>query len=162
MTTLTAVANVVARGDGASLGLRRITVNEVIRERIVTLPRAIPQLPGENPREEPTLAWHRRPPPDRSMRCRYPSFCLCGADYCGECRCAAATVGRQGHSVALGPANAPSLIAMKRISKDFQHPILTPLQWCCWRAKKLGDEAHRFYDVPVTKLPQDTTHVQQY
>lgn len=65
------------------------------------------------------------------------------------------------HSVALGPHDAPSLIAMKRIGKDFQQfDSDTTAMVLLEGQEKLGDEAHRFYDVLVTKLSQDTTHVQ--
>lgn len=64
------------------------------------------------------------------------------------------------HSVALGPHDAPSLIAMKRIGKDFQQfDSDTTAMVLLEGQEKLGDEAHRFYDVLVTKLSQDTTHV---
>ncbi|WP_236730251.1 MMPL family transporter, partial [Mycobacterium tuberculosis] len=63
------------------------------------------------------------------------------------------------HSVALGPHDAPSLIAMKRIGKDFQQfDSDTTAMVLLEGQEKLGDEAHRFYDVLVTKLSQDTTH----
>ncbi|CMG44495.1 transmembrane transport protein mmpL1 [Mycobacterium tuberculosis] len=62
------------------------------------------------------------------------------------------------HSVALGPHDAPSLIAMKRIGKDFQQfDSDTTAMVLLEGQEKLGDEAHRFYDVLVTKLSQDTT-----
>ncbi|MFV3502593.1 MMPL family transporter, partial [Mycobacterium tuberculosis] len=61
------------------------------------------------------------------------------------------------HSVALGPHDAPSLIAMKRIGKDFQQfDSDTTAMVLLEGQEKLGDEAHRFYDVLVTKLSQDT------
>ncbi len=63
--------------------------------------------------------------------------------------------------MALGPHDAPSLIAMKRIGKDFQQfDSDTTAMVLLEGQEKLGDEAHRFYDVLVTKLSQDTTHVQ--
>ncbi len=65
------------------------------------------------------------------------------------------------HSVALGPHDAPSLIAMKRIGKDFQQfDSDTTAMVLLEGQEKLGDDAHRFYDTLVAKLSQDTTHVQ--
>lgn len=50
---------------------------------------------------------------------------------------------------------------MKRIGKDFQQfDSDTTAMVLLEGQEKLGDEAHRFYDVLVTKLSQDTTHVQ--
>ncbi|WP_408632354.1 MMPL/RND family transporter [Mycobacterium basiliense] len=65
------------------------------------------------------------------------------------------------HSVALGPHDAPSLIAMKRIGKDFQqfdsdNTVMVVLEG----QSALGDEAHRYYDALIARLSRDTAHVE--
>ena len=65
------------------------------------------------------------------------------------------------HAVPLSPNDAPSLIAMKRIGKDFQQfDSDTTVMIVLEGQDKLGDEAHRFYDKLVDKLSQDKAHVE--
>jgi putative drug exporter of the RND superfamily len=64
-------------------------------------------------------------------------------------------VGKQ-HSVSLTPTDAPSMIAMKRIGKDFQQfDSDTTAMVLLEGQDKLGDDAHRFYDTLVQKLSAD-------
>jgi len=65
------------------------------------------------------------------------------------------------HSVQLTPEDAPSLIAMKRIGKDFQqYDSDTTAIVVIEGQDKLGDEAHKYYDQIVSKLLQDPKHVE--
>ena len=65
------------------------------------------------------------------------------------------------HSVSSSPDDAPSLIAMKRIGKDFQQfDSDTTAMVLLEGQDKLGDDAHRFYDTLVQKLSDDTAHVE--
>ncbi len=64
-------------------------------------------------------------------------------------------------SVSLSPDDAPSMIAMKRIGKDFnQFKSDTTAMVVLEGRDKLGDDAHRFYDGLVEKLSQDRAHVE--
>ncbi|WP_415823654.1 MMPL family transporter, partial [Mycobacterium basiliense] len=65
------------------------------------------------------------------------------------------------HSVSLSPNDAPSLVAMKRIGKDFQqfdsdNTVMVVLEG----QSALGDEAHRYYDALIARLSRDTAHVE--
>jgi NTE family protein len=65
------------------------------------------------------------------------------------------------HAVPLSPNDAPSLIAMKRIGRDFQQfDSDTTVMVVLEGQEKLGDEAHRFYDKLVDRLSQDKAHVE--
>jgi RND superfamily putative drug exporter len=65
------------------------------------------------------------------------------------------------HQVSLTPQDAPSMIAMKRIGKDFQQfDSDTTAMVLLEGQDKLGDEAHRYYDQIVAKLGADTKHVE--
>lgn len=64
-------------------------------------------------------------------------------------------------SVALGPQDAPSLIAMKRIGKVFEQFDSDTTAMVLIEGKdKLGDSAHRFYDTLIAKLSQDNAHIE--
>lgn len=63
-------------------------------------------------------------------------------------------------SVALGPRDAPSVIAMKRIGANFQEFDSDTTAMVVLEGRdKLGDEAHRFYDALVAKLSAETAHI---
>ncbi len=65
------------------------------------------------------------------------------------------------HSVSLSPDDAPSLIAMRRIGKDFQQfKSDTTAMVLLEGQDELGDSAHRFYDALIDKLSQDKAHVE--
>lgn len=65
------------------------------------------------------------------------------------------------HSVSLSPSDAPSLIAMRRIGKDFQQFDSDNTTMIVLESNaKLGDEAHRYYDALIAKLSQDKTNIQ--
>jgi RND superfamily putative drug exporter len=65
------------------------------------------------------------------------------------------------HQVSLTPQDAPSMIAMKRIGKDFQQfDSDTTAMVLLEGQDKLGDEAHRYYDQIVGKLSADTKHIE--
>lgn len=69
-------------------------------------------------------------------------------------------VGRQ-HNVAQNPADAPSLLAMKRIGKVFQEYNSDSMAMIVLEgAQPLGPEAHKFYDTLIQRLGQDAKHVQ--
>ena len=64
-------------------------------------------------------------------------------------------------SVSLSPGDAPSMIAMKRIGKDFhQFKSDTTAMVLLEGQDKLGDDAHRFYDRLIDKLSQDKAHIE--
>jgi len=64
-------------------------------------------------------------------------------------------------SVSLSPNDAPSLIAMKRIGRDFhQFDSDTTAMVVLEGREKLGDDAHRYYDALISKLSDDKTHVE--
>ncbi len=64
-------------------------------------------------------------------------------------------------SVSLSPDDAPSMIAMKRIGKDFrQFNSDTTAMVVLEGRDKLGDDAHRFYDRLIDKLSQDRAHIE--
>ena len=65
------------------------------------------------------------------------------------------------HSVSLTPNDAPSLIAMKRIGKDFQQfDSDTTAMVLLEGQDTLGDDAHRFYDTLIARLSEDKTHIE--
>ena len=65
------------------------------------------------------------------------------------------------HSVPMTAKDAPSTIAMLRIGKDFQQfDSDTTAMVLLEGQNKLGDDAHRFYDALITKLSQDTHHIE--
>jgi putative drug exporter of the RND superfamily len=65
------------------------------------------------------------------------------------------------HSVSLDPDDAPSMIAMKRIGKDFQQfKSDTTAMVLLEGQDELGDSAHRFYDTLIEKLSEDKAHVE--
>lgn len=65
------------------------------------------------------------------------------------------------HSVALGPKDAPSLIAMKRMGKNFQQFESDTIAMVVLEGQhRLGDDAHRYYDRLISKLSEDKTHVE--
>jgi putative drug exporter of the RND superfamily len=65
------------------------------------------------------------------------------------------------HSVSLSPNDAPSLIAMKRIGKDFQQFDSDTTAMVVLEGRdKLGDSAHRYYDTLIAKLSEDKAHVE--
>ena len=65
------------------------------------------------------------------------------------------------HSVPMTAKDAPSTIAMLRIGKDFQQfDSDTTAMVLLEGQNKLGDAAHRFYDKLITKLSQDTHHIE--
>src|ERR1700740_3728390 len=65
------------------------------------------------------------------------------------------------HSVAMTAKDAPSTIAMMRIGKNFQQfDSDTTAMVLLEGQNKLGDDAHRFYDALITKLSQDTHHIE--
>jgi RND superfamily putative drug exporter len=69
------------------------------------------------------------------------------------------------HSVSSSPNDAPSLIAMKRIGKDFQQfDSDTTAMVLLEGQDALGDDAHRFYDTLVQKLSDDphVEHVENF
>src|SRR5882757_5252218 len=65
------------------------------------------------------------------------------------------------HSVPMTAKDAPSTIAMLRIGKDFQQFDSDTTAMVLFEGQnKLGDDAHRFYDALITKLSQDTHHIE--
>ena len=67
----------------------------------------------------------------------------------------------QMQSVSMSPAEAPSVIAMKRVGTVFEEfksdsAVMIVLEG----EQPLGDDAHRFYDELVDKLESDTTYVE--
>jgi RND superfamily putative drug exporter len=65
------------------------------------------------------------------------------------------------HSVPMTAKDAPSTIAMLRIGKDFhEFDSDTTAMVLLEGQNKLGDDAHRFYDALITKLSQDTHHIE--
>lgn len=67
----------------------------------------------------------------------------------------------QDHSVAPSPAEAPSLVAAKRIGKVFKESDSDNVAMIVLEGDKpLGDAAHRYYDGLIRDLKADTKHVQ--
>ncbi len=65
------------------------------------------------------------------------------------------------NAVSMSPADAPSVIAAKRIGKTFHESDSDSIVMIVLESdKELGDEAHRYYDGLVKKLEADTKHVQ--
>ncbi|MCV6979406.1 MMPL family transporter [Mycolicibacterium pulveris] len=64
-------------------------------------------------------------------------------------------------NVALSPADAPSLQAMKRIGRVFDEFESDSAAMIVLEGDEpLGDDAHHFYDLLIEKLWKDTTHVE--
>ena len=64
-------------------------------------------------------------------------------------------------SVSLSPSDAPSVIAMKRIGKDFQQFDSDTMTMVLLEGQdKLGADAHRFYDTLIGKLSEDKAHIE--
>ena len=65
------------------------------------------------------------------------------------------------HAVTMSPQDAPSLIAAKRIGKEFRESDSDSIVMVVLQSKtELGEQAHRYYDGLVTKLQADPKHVQ--
>jgi RND superfamily putative drug exporter len=65
------------------------------------------------------------------------------------------------HAVSLDPNDAPSMIAMKRIGKDFQQFKSDTIAMVVLEGQdELGDGAHRFYDTLIAKLSEDKAHIE--
>ena len=65
------------------------------------------------------------------------------------------------HSVSSSPRDAPSLIAMKRIGKNFQQfNSDTTAMVVLEGDDRLRDDAHRFYDTLLSELAADKAHVE--
>jgi RND superfamily putative drug exporter len=67
----------------------------------------------------------------------------------------------ESNAVSLAPDDAPSLVAMKRVGKDFQEfdsnsSIMIVLEG----DQPLGENAHQFYDELIKKLEADKKHVE--
>ena len=70
------------------------------------------------------------------------------------------TVGRE-HSVSLAPQDAPSVLAMKRIGRNFQESDSDSFAMLVLESQQpLGDEAHGYYDLLMRELRADTEHVE--
>ncbi|KQH75362.1 hypothetical protein AO501_24535 [Mycobacterium gordonae] len=64
-------------------------------------------------------------------------------------------------SVSLSAHDAPSLLDMKRIGRDFQQFDSDTMAMVVVEGRdKLGDSAHRYYDSLIAKLSEDKTHVE--
>ncbi|HET7742412.1 MAG TPA: MMPL family transporter, partial [Mycobacterium sp.] len=67
----------------------------------------------------------------------------------------------QMRSVSMSPAEAPSVIAMKRVGTVFEEFKSDSSAMIVLEGEdRLGDEAHRFYNDMVDKLEADSTHVE--
>jgi putative drug exporter of the RND superfamily len=67
----------------------------------------------------------------------------------------------QMRSVSMSPKEAPSVIAMTRVGKDFKEFDSDSSAMIVLEGDEpLGDDAHRFYDDMVGKLKADTKHVE--
>ena len=67
----------------------------------------------------------------------------------------------QMRSVSMSPKEAPSVIAMTRVGKDFKEFDSDSSAMIVLEGEQpLGDDAHRFYTDMVNKLKADTTHVE--
>ena len=65
------------------------------------------------------------------------------------------------HAVTMSPQDAPAMIAAKRIGEKFHESDSDSIAMIVLESdKKLGEEAHRYYDGLVKKLLADPTHVQ--
>ncbi|WP_237568760.1 MMPL/RND family transporter [Mycolicibacterium lacusdiani] len=70
------------------------------------------------------------------------------------------TVGQM-RAVSMSPADAPSMIAMKRVGQNFQEGESDSSAMIVLEGEQpLGDEAHAYYDELIKKLREDTEHVQ--
>ncbi|HEX3547695.1 MAG TPA: MMPL family transporter [Mycobacterium sp.] len=69
-------------------------------------------------------------------------------------------VGKE-HAVSLSPQDAPALVAMKHLGRQFQQFDSDSMAMIVLEGDEpLGDEAHNYYDGLVGQLEQDTKHVQ--
>jgi putative drug exporter of the RND superfamily len=67
----------------------------------------------------------------------------------------------QMRSVSMSPKEAPSVIAMTRVGRDFKEFDSDSSAMIVLEGDRpLGDDAHRFYDAMVAKLKTDTKHVE--
>ena len=65
------------------------------------------------------------------------------------------------HAVTMSPQDAPAMIAAKRIGEKFHESDSDSIAMIVLESdKKLGEEAHRYYDGLVEKLQADPIHVQ--
>ena len=65
------------------------------------------------------------------------------------------------HAVTMSPQDAPAMIAAKRIGEKFHESDSDSIAMIVLESdKKLGEEAHRYYDGLVKKLQADPIHVQ--
>jgi RND superfamily putative drug exporter len=65
------------------------------------------------------------------------------------------------HAVTMSPEDAPSMVAAKRIGKDFREFDSDSIVMLVLEGEnRLGEEAHRYYDSLVKKLEADPQHVQ--
>ncbi len=65
------------------------------------------------------------------------------------------------HAVTMSPQDAPAMIAAKRIGATFHESDSDSIAMIVLEGdRRLGDEAHRYYDELVTKLQADHQHVQ--
>jgi len=67
----------------------------------------------------------------------------------------------EAHAVSLAPKDAPSMLAMQRVGKDFQEfdsnsSVMIVLEG----EQPLGEDAHHFYDGLIDKLEADNKHVE--
>ena len=70
------------------------------------------------------------------------------------------TVGQM-RAVSMSPADAPSMIAMKRVGQNFAEGESDSSAMIVLEGEQpLGDEAHAYYDELIKKLREDTEHVQ--
>ena len=67
----------------------------------------------------------------------------------------------EAHSVSLAPTDAPSMLAMQRIGKDFKEFDSNSSAMIVLEGDQpLGDGAHHYYDQLMDKLKADTKHVE--
>jgi RND superfamily putative drug exporter len=65
------------------------------------------------------------------------------------------------HSVSLTPQDAPSFMALKRMSEDFKEANSESAAMIVLEGEQtLGDDAHRYYDRLIRQLEDDPKHVQ--
>ena len=67
----------------------------------------------------------------------------------------------QMRAVSMSPSEAPSVIAMTRVGRDFKESDSDSSAMIVMEGDQvLGDDAHRFYDDMIVKLKADTKHVE--
>jgi putative drug exporter of the RND superfamily len=67
----------------------------------------------------------------------------------------------QEHTVSLAPSDAPSMLAMKRVGKDFQEFDSNSTAMILLESDQpLGAEAHHYYDGLIQKLRDDPRHIE--